>query len=325
MVSARSGFLARRLRWVNPLHAPARRSHVAVARSGGLGDVLLCTPSLRELKRLSPRCHVTFYTFYSELVRGLPFIDEVCDFSERPPDAIVPGYEPSAFVRRHLASIMGDALGVRVNDVRPDCVLNHDLTADYVRSWRDLPRPHVVVNRRAGPWTPNKDWPDEHWNSLISILSSKCTVIEIGSGPSAAGTGVFENYVSLLGQTGLNRLVAVLAAADIHVGPISGPVHVAAAVGTPAVVIYGGYEQPVCTAYPGNINLSTALPCSPCWLREPCPIGKECLRQIAPAMVIAAIGRIWEERQRVLDRDPGERAHSVAGYDAGHLPEGGPR
>ena len=34
----------------------------------------------------------------------------------------------------------------------------------------------------------------------------------------------------------------------------TGPMHIAGAVGVPAVVIYGGYIHPVSTEYPGNIN-----------------------------------------------------------------------
>jgi ADP-heptose:LPS heptosyltransferase len=40
--------------------------------------------------------------------------------------------------------------------------------------------------------------------------------------------------------------------------------HIAAAVQTPAVVIYGGYIDPVCTGYPGNINLYSPVECDPC-------------------------------------------------------------
>ena len=75
------------------------------------------------------------------------------------------------------------------------------------------------------------------------------------------------HYVDLSGKLPLGHFLAAVAAGDIHVGPVSGPVHVAAAAGKPSVVIYGGYEHPDCSSYPGNINLYTALSCSPCWLR----------------------------------------------------------
>src|SRR5258708_34320441 len=82
---------------------------------------------------------------------------------------------------------------------------------------------------------------------------------------------------------------AVVAASDLYVGPVSGPMHIAVAVGTPSVTICGGYESPRGLEHLAgvksttNVILSSDLPCSPCWLREPCPIGLKCLNSIAPA------------------------------------------
>ena len=65
-----------------PLLAPYRKAEIHVVREGALGDVLMATPALRRVKELNPNCRVTFYTHFANLVRGLPFIDEV-----RPVDA----------------------------------------------------------------------------------------------------------------------------------------------------------------------------------------------------------------------------------------------
>src|SRR5262249_8824214 len=50
-----------------------------IARFGGIGDVLMCTPGLRELKRKNPKVYIRFYTNHTALVRGLPYIDEVLE------------------------------------------------------------------------------------------------------------------------------------------------------------------------------------------------------------------------------------------------------
>jgi ADP-heptose:LPS heptosyltransferase len=103
----------------------------------------------------------------------------------------------------------------------------------------------------------------------------------------------------LRSQTTLQELIAAIAAADLHVAPITGSVHIAAAVGVPTVVIYGGYEPPVCTDYPGNIGLYSPVECAPCWLQTPCPYGKKCLNIISVDQVEAAVERLWEDRQRI--------------------------
>jgi ADP-heptose:LPS heptosyltransferase len=274
---------------------------VLVARVGGLGDTLLSTPGLRELKRRNPRCHVDFYTNAASLVRGLPYIDEVhqvADFYAAPEGCLHLGYESFIPTRRHITQIMGDRLGVRVIDTRPDCIIDTALVERFRREWSDLPRPWVIVNRRAGPWTPNKDWPDDLWEELIDRLAASWTVVETGSQPldHRPRPGW---YVDLTGHLTLAEFAAAIAAGDIHVGPISGGVHIAAASRVPSVVIYGGYEHPVGTTYPGNINLYSPVPCAPCWLRDPCPYGKKCLWQITPDRVEAAV-RLLADR---IDRN----------------------
>jgi ADP-heptose:LPS heptosyltransferase len=151
--------------------------------------------------------------------------------------------------------------------------------------------PRIVIQRYAGPWTPNKNWPAEYWDRLVTALLKSASVIEIGT-PDA---GAFDasNYIDLRGKTSLAELVAAINAADILVGPVSGPLHIAAAVGTPAVVILGGYEVAENTNYPGNRIFYTPIQCSPCWLRTPCPINRECLRRIAPEAVEKATAEMW--------------------------------
>jgi ADP-heptose:LPS heptosyltransferase len=279
---------------------PGQAKIVYVDRMGALGDVLLCTPALRELKRINPRCKIVFLTRYRELVQGLPYVDEV--LPHIPPDAVplVPmQYEHARSPTRHIASILGDVLGVRVNRVRPDCVIDWSLAAAYRKEWTAAThRPLVCINRTAGPWTPNKDWPAEYWLDLLELLLRRYTVVEIGA-QTAPDQQLRDGYIDLRGKTTLGGLAAAIAACDLHVGPISGPVHIAAAANRPAVVIYGGYEDPRCSRYPGNVNLYTPLTCSPCWLRTPCPYEKKCLVEISPQTVFDAIGRLDRLRPAV--------------------------
>lgn len=284
---SRSGRIARLLRHPTPGSRPWRRRHLEVARRGGLGDTLLCTPVLRELKRKNPACRVRFYTNYPDLVRGLPYIDQVLAFEERPKDAIFLQYEDAIPPREHLARIIGDNLGIEVRDVRPDCVINLPLVASTRRSWHRLRRPHIIVQRRGSRWTPNKEWPHDLWADLIGRLSQRGTVLEIGMKSSDPPIAL-ENYVDVRGRS-LEEFVAQIAAADILVGPASGPSHIAAAAGTPAVIIMSGYELPINSSYSTSTCLHKSVACSPCWLREPCPYGLKCLTAIQPEAVEAAV------------------------------------
>jgi len=280
------------------MNAPYRRSQLHLDRRAGLGDVLMCTPVLRELRRINPACGVTFYTDFAGLLSGLPFIDAVRGYTERPGGCINLSYEDYIPPRRHIAEIMGDKIGVRVRDLRPSCAVNREIVSRFLADWRDMPRPHIIVNRFTSSWTPNKDWPDEYWGDLLDRLTARFSVIEIGATAQDREAKPDDHYLDLRGKTGLEELVAAIGAADLHVGPVSGPVHIAAAVGTPAVVIYGGYEHPVSSGYPWNINLYSPVHCAPCWLRSPCPYGKDCLYRIKPDGVEDAVNRLWFSSQR---------------------------
>jgi ADP-heptose:LPS heptosyltransferase len=187
---------------------------------------------------------------------------------------------------------MGDQLGVAVRDIRPYCRVRPELVERYRREWAGLPRPVVAINRRAGSWTPNKDWPGEHWDALAARLAARGTVVDLGDKPAEASTDPEGSYLDLRGRTTLPALVAAIAAADALVAPMTGTVHIAAALGVPSVVIYGGYEHPDCSAYPGNINLYSPVECSPCWLRTPCPFDRKCLQRITPDEVETAVDRL---------------------------------
>lgn len=287
-IGARWGTAHRCLLYPIPLSAPWRQSTLHIARGDGVGDVLLCTPALREIKRRNPTCHITFYTNHPSLLRGLTFCDEVRPYADRPSNALVPTYEHTVPPQRHLAQIVGDSLGVRVTDVTPLCAINQDHRRRFLQLFAEYGRPVVVISRKAGPWTPNKDWPDQYWDELLQQLLSRHVVVEIGARTEKTGIDD-EAYLDLRGRTTLEELVALLAAADAHVGPISGPVHIAAAVDTPSVVIYGGYEHPRNSHYAGNIDLYTNLRCAPCWLTSACPYDKRCLTELKPPAVLAAL------------------------------------
>ena len=282
---------------IRPWLIPWRRS-AHIHCGWALGDALMCTPTMRALKQANPRCRIHFYTDYPDLVRGLWYLDEISPADKRPRRSMWMGYQDELPPRDHLVRIMGKRIGVHVRDVRPDCYIDMTFLDQFRSTWRDLPRPHVLVQRRTSNYTPNKNWPDTSWKKLIGVILKTATVIEIGEKSEGHVHFAFPNYVDLRGKTDVRELVACVAAADIVVAPVSGPVHIAAAVRTPAVVILGGYELPENTAYPGNRILYTPMECSPCWLRTPCPIDRECLRRISPESVQKAIDEVWRSRQR---------------------------
>jgi ADP-heptose:LPS heptosyltransferase len=91
----------------------------------------------------------------------------------------------------------------------------------------------------------------------------------------------------LVGRTSLRQLLALLARAALAFGPDSGALHLAAALGTPAVSLWGATSAARSTPFHSEaLAIEGAAPCAPCFLRE-CPIGRVCMREIPVDTVVA--------------------------------------
>ncbi len=58
---------------------------IFISKQGGIGDVILATPILKELKKMYPYSFITLMIFENalDLVEGLPFIDEVMSYNKK--------------------------------------------------------------------------------------------------------------------------------------------------------------------------------------------------------------------------------------------------
>ena len=136
---------------------------------------------------------------------------------------------------------------------------------------------------------PSKDWTPEGYARLVTdILSDgQMSVVLLGDASQTAlaerlktraGSG---SLINLVNQTGLVELTALIKTAAVAVGPDSGPGHLAGAVGTPYVSLFGPTD-PVITAPYGSEHLVVRVvsDCGPCYKRE-CPTPKRwCMRNI---------------------------------------------
>ena len=149
-----------------------------------------------------------------------------------------------------------------------------------------------------------KLWPERHWRELITLLArhdSVQVVIAGGSSETAAASRLLEGqgeaYQSVAGRTSIPQLAALLDTADLTVSADSGPLHLAALLGRPALGLYGPTDPGLSGPYgPRARRIVTKLPCHPCYdLRAPaiCPFGDAlCMEWIAPAQVYREIVRM---------------------------------
>lgn len=168
------------------------------------------------------------------------------------------------------------------------------------RFWRDAAprdaRRRIVLHIGAG--TPAKRWPVEHWRELLGrlILDGDYQIALVG-GPAdqfraaeILGDQPWPNVIDATGKLELRQTAAVLADADLFIGADSGPAHLAAALGTPVVVLFSGTNhaaqwQP---RGPRVVVVRHEVACSPCHRRQ-CPWAEHpCMTRITPEQVLRA-------------------------------------
>lgn len=106
---------------------------------------------------------------------------------------------------------------------------------------------------------------------------------------------------NVAGQTTVRELCALLKACALLLTNDTGPMHVAAALGTPVIVPFGSTSPeltgPAFTADAPHRLCVGAAPCAPCFLRE-CPIDFRCMRGIASAQMVEAVLDVWQAQSR---------------------------
>jgi heptosyltransferase-2 len=211
------------------------------------------------------------------------------------------------------------APGAALPDPLPWPRLRHDANAARTLCEKlNLPAgKRALVLCPGAEFGPAKQWPEAHYAAVARrYLERGWQVWLLGSQKDAAvaerigadlPADLRADARNLCGLTSLSEAVLLLGQADAVVSNDSGLMHVAAALQRPLVVVYGstspGFTPPLAERV---ATLSLALSCSPCFKRE-CPLQHlNCLRQLGPERVLAALDEL-------LSAGPGGAVEPSAG------------
>jgi heptosyltransferase-2 len=200
-------------------------------------------------------------------------------------------------VKRFLA--LGLAAGDRGLPEPPQPRLASDAAAAAAIAARlGLDRSGRVVALMPGAeYGPAKQWPTAHYAALARLLADAGNGVWIlGSARESALGAEIEREAArpavrnLCGATTLVEAVDLLAQADVAVSNDSGLMHIAAAVGTHIVALYGSSTPDFTPPLTAQRTIHyRRLDCSPCFRRH-CPLGHlDCLNGIAVATVAGSV------------------------------------
>jgi ADP-heptose:LPS heptosyltransferase len=160
--------------------------------------------------------------------------------------------------------------------------------------------PLVAIHPGSGAAV--KNWLPERWRAVASEIAATTEAVLVLTGGAAEGPfleevarGLVPRPITLAGQTSLGQLAALFERCALVLGGDSGPLHLAAAVGSPTVRLYGPTDPAVFgpRGDPGRQRvLQAGLPCQPCGNIVAPPCGAQstpaCLRVIGVEQVTAA-------------------------------------
>jgi heptosyltransferase-2 len=172
------------------------------------------------------------------------------------------------------------------------------------RGWRGTGP--VVVLAAGAAYGTAKRWVPAHVATLARglIADRGATCVLVGSAADRATMTIVHelmpanpDLIDLTGDTTLDVLGGVLTLADVCVSNDSGAMHIAAAVGTPLVALFGPTREqetaPLTRAGGRAEVLINPVWCRPCMLRE-CPIDHRCMTGLTPERVRRTVDALLE-------------------------------
>lgn len=186
---------------------------------------------------------------------------------------------------------------------KPDFILPADSSAQVlVQSLLEknylADKKFIAVNPVA--YWETKLWDNEKFARLADLIKTKLDIEVVFTGSERKPmeeiiSRMSTKAVNLSGETSLPALAYLYREALMVITTDSGPMHLAAAVKTPVVALFGPTDPQRTGPYgQGHTIVRTDLPCSPCFLKK-CST-KECMQSILPEQVLTVI----EERLKEI-------------------------
>lgn len=193
----------------------------------------------------------------------------------------------------HLSDLHKNIAGVP-----PSQEGTHLSISDESRQWADsflyshgIGKKEYLIGIHPGASTPEKQWPAEYFARLCQLLleDHNVRIIVVGNSPVFDFTSVLgSRCIDATEKTNISQLAALLQKLHIFITNDTGPMHIAAAAGTPIISIHIGKESCFTTGpyTKKGYAIQPVLACHPCRYPERCT-NFQCKSQVEPELVHA--------------------------------------
>lgn len=263
------------------LAALGEAASLCIIRPGGIGDLIMMTPALRALRQALPFAviDVCTHAWNGVVLDRNPHISKTVTYPLPVTDAEkyscivsledVLEYHPEQLSLPALDIFTETLGGPKLGNRRPVYTLGSDETVAALARYPLNPERwplRIGVQLAASHPARTYEWTD----GVIKILAqNRCEVLVFGEPNRHVLEHPFGDSVKVLPMEkpapSIRESIALAETCDGLVVPDSSMVHVAGALGIPAVAIYGSFPWQVRTAdYPTVRALTGKAPCAPC-------------------------------------------------------------
>lgn len=278
---------------------------IGIRRTGALGDVLMATPVIKELKRRYPNSYIMMATHCPDAVNGNQNISRIVrEISEiqKETDIIYDldmAYEMNpkmSVVDAYSKVVFGHPLSDRFLELSSG-IEHFQQIMPLISTSVNFDRDKIVVVHMAVSWA-NRTWPKEYWASVVKNLATRgYKILVVGRGGDFRSE-LISGVINLVDRLSIPQVREIIKRANVFIGPDSGLMHVAQTTQTPIVGLFTVANPDYRVTRPNNFTpLIPKSTCKFCLHDEKppvtfvgCRVGTlQCLKEITPAEIIKAV------------------------------------
>lgn len=275
-----------------------------------LGDQLCLTPVIAEYRRKHPDAYIAVKVTHPEIYINNPHVDEIIWTKSKAHFDIINTIQlPIAPQLRNMtlqdASAIQADLQLPEDAKRPQIFLS-DLERHIWRNRFKRPNALLVAFAPYSGWK-SKEWPISRWRVVVEWLQREygASIIYVGKGDRPY-PWIGHN---LAGLTDLRELALLLEQCDLLLSVDNGVTHLAAAVGTPTVALYGPllarYRITVPWIFPVQAKECVGCYHSDKWTVPPriCPLRHhKCMRDITTSDVMEVCSTVLRNLEKIKSK-----------------------
>jgi len=159
---------------------------------------------------------------------------------------------------------------------------------EFILANKNPDKPFLVGINPGSTYGEAKQWLPERFEALAKKLYKHhgCDIVIFGDHNSKGlaeniNQGIENRAMDVTGKTDILQLTGLIKTCDLLVTNDTGPMHVACALNTPVVAVYGSTNQATTSPLgPLAVMIKKDMPCSPC-MKRVCPEGHhQCMKNI---------------------------------------------